>query len=120
MFIQRGGQSLSFYAVYDEDACTTNSYQLRLVNDSLRLLTYSLHSLNSTPCIYYAGNICVSCDTANGRLIMAWFHAQLLRAFFTCNTMQQFQAFQQKLHATIAHKTTSKVAVQLLHKNCMQ
>ena len=53
---QRSGQSLSFYAVYDDDACTTNNYQLRLINDSLRLLTYSLRSLDSTPCIYYAGS----------------------------------------------------------------
>jgi len=54
---QRSGQRLPSYAVYDEDACTTNHYELRVINDSLHLLTFSLNSLDLTPCIYYAGNV---------------------------------------------------------------
>jgi len=51
-------RKLASYVIHDADVCSTNNYQLHILNDSLHLLTYSLKSLNfSSECMYYAGII---------------------------------------------------------------
>ena len=80
VYVAQSGRSLSSHVVYDADTCSTNKYQLQVINDSLRLLTYSLHSLNSsTACMYYAG-----ISSLFMSLIMTHYYTTLLLLLFTC------------------------------------